>query len=99
MNEDAAQSALDQVFLSARTFNKFSDRPVDEATLRRLHDLLKWGPTSLNCQPLRLVFVQSAAAKQRLQPALSANNAPKTMAAPVTAIVAYDSRFYEHLPS
>ena len=99
MNAVVAQSTLDQVFLAARTFNKFTDRPVDDAMLRRLHELLKWGPTSLNCQPMRLVFARSAAAKQRLQPALSANNAAKTMAAPVTAIVAYDKHFFEQLPA
>ncbi len=94
-----APAALAQAFGAARTFNKFSDRAVDEATLRELYDLLKWGPTSLNCQPMRVVFVKSAAAKERLKPALSPNNAAKTMAAPVTAIVAYDTRFHEHIPT
>ena len=94
-----APAALDQVFLAARTFNKFSDRAVDDATLRALYDLLKWGPTSLNCQPMRVVFVKSAAAKEQLKPALSPNNAAKTMAAPVTAIVAYDTRFHENIPT
>ena len=94
-----APAALAQAFLAARTFNKFSDRAVDEATLRELYDLLKWGPTSLNCQPMRVVFVKSAAAKDLLEPALSPNNAAKTMAAPVTAIVAYDTRFHENIPT
>ena len=94
-----APAALAQAFLAARTFNKFSDRAVDDATLRELYDLLKWGPTSLNCQPLRIVFVRSAAAKELLKPALSPNNAAKTMAAPVTAIVAYDTRFHENIPT
>lgn len=94
-----APEALAQAFLAARTFNKFSDRAVDDATLRALYDLLKWGPTSLNCQPMRLVFVKSAAAKELLKPALSPNNADKTMAAPVTAIVAYDTRFHENIPT
>ena len=94
-----APAALAQAFLAARTFNKFSDRAVDDATLRELYDLLKWGPTSLNCQPLRVVFVKSAAAKELLKPALSPNNAAKTMAAPVTAIVAYDTRFHENIPT
>ena len=94
-----APAALAQAFLAARTFNKFSDRALDDATLRELYDLLKWGPTSLNCQPLRVVFVKSAAAKELLKPALSANNAAKTMAAPVTAIVAYDTRFHENIPT
>ena len=94
-----APAALAQAFLAARTSNKFSERAVDDVTLRALYDLLKWGPTSLNCQPLRVVFVKSAAAKALLKPALSPNNAAKTMAAPVTAIVAYDTRFHEHIPT
>lgn len=95
--EALAPQALDQLFRTARTFNKFSDRPVDEATLRQLHELWKWGPTAMNSQPARVVFVQSAEAKERLRPTLSPSNVDKTMAAPVTAIVAYDSRFYEQL--
>ncbi len=98
MKHPVDQTALDQAFFNARTFGKFSDQAVDEATLRRLHDLFKWGPTSMNCQPVRLVFVKSAQAKARLIPALAPGNAAKTQAAPVTAIVAMDTRFYEHLP-
>jgi len=95
--EALTPQALDQLFRTARTFNKFSDRPVDEATLRQLHELWKWGPTAMNSQPGRVVFVQSAEAKEKLKPTLSAGNVDKTMAAPVTAIVAYDSRFYDQL--
>jgi nitroreductase len=94
---DAA--ALDQIFLTARSFNRFHDRPVDDATLRALYNLYQWGPTSMNCQPARLVFVRGAEAKARLKPALSPGNADKTMAAPVTAIVAMDTRFYDQLPT
>jgi 3-hydroxypropanoate dehydrogenase len=97
MPESLATSALEQSFTAARTFNKFTDEPVDDATLHRLYDLFKWGPTTLNSQPLRLVFVRSPQAKGRLKPALMPNNADKTMAAPVTAIVAYDSLFFEHM--
>ncbi len=93
---DAA--ALAQTFTAARTFNRFRPEPVSDATLHALHELLKWGPTSMNCQPARFVFLRSAAAKQRLRPALSAHNADKTMAAPVVAVVATDTRFFEHLP-
>ena len=89
---------LDQVFRSARTFNKFRSEPVGDETLHALHDLLKWGPTSMNSQPGRFVFLRSAQAKERLRPALSAGNLAKTMAAPVIVIVATDSRFYDHLP-
>ena len=99
MKQPVGPEVLDQVFLQARTFNKFVGRAVDDATLRRLHEIFKWGPTSMNCQPMRLVFVRSAAAKQLLAPALSAGNLAKTVAAPVTAIVAHDSRFHEHLPT
>ncbi|WP_077034846.1 malonic semialdehyde reductase [Pelomonas sp. KK5] len=100
MSSDAlAPEALDQLFRTARTFNKFQDRPVDDATLRQLHELWKWGPTAMNAQPGRVVFVRSAEAKALLKPTLSPGNVDKTMAAPVTAIVACDSRFYEHLPA
>ncbi|MFV0662710.1 malonic semialdehyde reductase [Denitromonas sp.] len=90
---------FDQVFRTARTFNAFSGKEVSDALLRELYALLRWGPTSMNCQPARYVFVKSDAAKDRLAPALSAGNVAKTMAAPVTVIVAMDTRFYEHLPT
>ena len=93
---DAA--ALDQIFLTARSFNRFHDRPVDDATLRALYNLYQWGPTSMNCQPARLVFVRGAEAKARLKPALPPGNVDKTMAAPVVAIVAHDVDFHEQLP-
>jgi len=98
MNAPLDTAALEQAFLNARTFNRFQPRPVDDETLHRLYDLLKWGPTTLNAQPGRYVFVRSAEAKARLKPALAPGNADKTMAAPATVIVAYDSRFYEELP-
>src|SRR6202000_2550969 len=90
-------AALKQLFLDARTFNKFQSRPIDDATLHSLVDLMKWGPTSMNAQPGRIVFVRSAAAKEKLKGALMGGNVDKTMAAPVTAIVAYDTEFHEHL--
>jgi nitroreductase len=91
--------SLDQAFVAAHTANKFTDQPVGDDTLRALYDLCKWGPSSMNCQPMRLVFVRSAEAKARLKEALSPGNVDKTMAAPVTAIVAMDTQFYEHLPT
>jgi 3-hydroxypropanoate dehydrogenase len=91
-------SALDQAFVQARTFNKFTPEQVSDDTLRQLHDLMKWGPTSFNCQPARFVFLRSAEAKARLKPALIASNANKTMASPVVVIVAMDMQFFEHLP-
>ncbi len=89
---------LDTLFRAARTHNAFTDRPVSDETLRQAHELMKWCPTSANCQPARIVFVRSKAAKEKLAPALSPTNLEKTMKAPVTAIIAYDPRFYEHLP-
>lgn len=91
-------AALDQLFRDARTFNRFEDRPVEPDLLRRVYDLARMGPTSANCQPMRVVFVVSAEAKEKLKPALSAGNRDKTMAAPATAIVAHDLRFYDELP-
>ena len=90
--------ALDVLFRHARTHSAFTADPVDDDTLRRLYDLLKWGPTAANSCPARFVFVRSRAAKERLRPALAPGNVDKTMAAPVTAIVAYDLEFYEYLP-
>lgn len=90
-------AALDQLFRSARTHNRWQDRPVSAETLLELYDLLKWAPTSANTSPARFVFVQSAEAKARLKPALDAGNVAKTMAAPVTVIVATDHEFYEKL--
>jgi len=91
--------ALRRLFLDARTHNAWQDRPISEATLRRLWELTRMPPTSANCSPLRVVFVTSAAAKEKLRPALMEGNRAKTMAAPVTAILAYDTRFTEWLPT
>lgn len=92
-----AQS-LDVLFRTARTPNGFLDRPVSDDQLRQIHDLMKWAPTSANGQPARILFLRSAQAKQRLMPALGAGNVAKTLSAPVCALIAYDTRFYEHLP-
>ena len=92
---DAA--SLDQLFRTARTYNAFTGEVSDE-TLRRLYDLVKFGPTQANTTPARFVFVKSAEAKAKLGPALAEGNYAKTMAAPVTAIVAFDLAFYEKLP-
>ena len=90
--------ALDTLFRRARTQNGFLERPVSDAQLRELYDLMKWGPTTMNSQPARLVFVRTKAGKDKLAPALSAGNLDKTMKAPATVIIAYDLRFYENLP-
>ncbi|MFM8614247.1 MAG: malonic semialdehyde reductase, partial [Alphaproteobacteria bacterium] len=89
--------ALDQLFRAARTQNKWQDRPVPDAKLQELYELLKWGPTSANSSPARFVFVRTPEGKAKLKEALSAGNTEKTMAAPVTAIVCYDSYFYDKL--
>lgn len=99
MTTPLADSALDTLFLTARTHNRFLDRAVPEALLRRAWDLARMGPTAANCQPMRVVFVQGPEAKERLKPALAAGNLDKTMAAPVTAIVAQDMEFHEKLPT
>lgn len=91
-------AALDLLFRTARTHNKWQPKPVPSEVLRALFDLLKMGPTSANCQPGRFVFVVSPAAKERLKPCLAPGNVDKTMSAPVTAIVAHDLEFYEQLP-
>ena len=89
--------SLDQLFLEARTFNEFSERPVDEETVSALYGLLKWAPTSMNCQPARYIFLKSSESRERLLPALSEGNLVKTQNAPMTVIIAYDTQFYEHL--
>ncbi|MDQ6434104.1 malonic semialdehyde reductase [Mesorhizobium sp. LHD-90] len=86
------------IFTEARTHNKWTDRPVSEDTLKRLYDLAKMGPTSANCSPGRFVFVRTPEGKEKLRPALSRGNSDKTMAAPVTVIVAYDEAFYDRMP-
>lgn len=91
-------TALDIAFRDAHTHYGFRPEPIDEATLRQLYDLLKWGPTSMNCQPARYVFVVSEEGKSRLLPALSEGNRDKTHDAPATVIVAVDTRFFEHMP-
>ncbi|OGS91511.1 MAG: malonic semialdehyde reductase [Gallionellales bacterium GWA2_60_18] len=96
-NTPLPQAALDQLFLDAHTHNAWQERPVPDELLRRLYDTFRMGPTSANCCPARIVFVKSKAAKEKLMPALMEGNRAKTMAAPVTAIVGYDLRFYERL--
>lgn len=89
---------LDLIFRDARTHNVWLPTPVPEATLRAIWNVMKFGPTSANCSPLRIVFVQSEEAKERLAACASAKNAPKVRVAPVTAIFAMDLEFYDKLP-
>jgi 3-hydroxypropanoate dehydrogenase len=88
----------DLLFRKARTHTVWLDKPVDDALLMQIYDLAKMGPTSANMCPMRITFVKSREAKERLRPALDAGNVDKTMKAPVTAIIAMDVHFYEQLP-
>ena len=90
MADALSKTAIDQLFLEARTHNAWTAQPVADSQLRQLVDVMKMAPTSANCSPARLVFVKSAGAKEKLRPHLSAGNLDKTMTAPVTAIIAYD---------
>jgi 3-hydroxypropanoate dehydrogenase len=98
MNQVLGDEALDQLFRQARTHTAWLDEPVTDDTLRQLYELMKWAPTSANTNPARIVFVRSPEGKQRLLPALAPGNVQKVMTAPVTAIIAYDLKFYEKLP-
>lgn len=90
--------ALDTLFRKARTQNGWQDKPVTDDQLKALYDLMKWGPTSANCSPARILFLRTREAKERLKPFLNPGNVDKTMAAPVVAIIGYDLAFYEQLP-
>lgn len=100
MVPDAAigEASLDVLFRKARTHNAWSDRPVSEAQLHALYETLKWGPTSSNAQPMRVVFCRTLAARERLAACAFDNNRAKILAAPVTAIIAHDPKFYDQLP-
>ncbi|WP_031499770.1 malonic semialdehyde reductase [Bryobacter aggregatus] len=89
--------SFDLLFRDARTYPAFLNKPVDHALLFQIYDFMKWGPTSMNMSPLRIVFVTSPDAKAKLKPCLMPGNVDKTMAAPVTAIFAYDLEFYEKM--
>jgi 3-hydroxypropanoate dehydrogenase len=94
----ADEKTLDLLLRKARSHSEFTDQPVPDAALRAAHDLMKWGPTSANSQPMRVVYLRSKASRERLAPALSAVNREKTLKAPLVALLAYDTRFWEHLP-
>lgn len=98
MSKVASDADLDLIFRDARTHNVWKDEPVDDALLRRVYDLAKMGATSANMCPLRIVFVKSSEAKEKLKPCLDAGNVDKTMKAPVTAILGMDVHFFEKMP-
>lgn len=99
MSHTVETAALDTLFIEARTHSAWRDIAVSDAQLESIYNLVRLGPTSANCSPARFLFVRSKDAKARLKPALSSGNIEKTMAAPVTAIVAWDPNFFEQLPT
>ncbi len=98
MSASVSTDCLNQIFLMARTHNKWQDKPVPDELLRQLVDIMKMGPTSANQSPARILFLKSMEAKKRLEPYLDEGNRAKTMSSPVCAIIGYDLKFYEHLP-
>src|SRR5476651_1799722 len=90
--------ALAQIFTEARTHNAYLDRPVPDALLHEAVAIAKMGPTSANQSPLRILFLRSKEAKERLRPSLVEGNLAKTIAAPLVALTAYDTKFFEHAP-
>jgi 3-hydroxypropanoate dehydrogenase len=98
MNRIINDAALDQLYRQARTHRSWTGEPVSDVVLQAAYDLARMAPTSGNCCPMRVLFLRSREAKERLKPALSAGNLVQTMSAPVTAIIGYDLQFYEYLP-
>jgi len=98
MSKVLSSEDLDLIFRQARTHSVWLDKPVEDALLKQVYDLARMGPTSANMCPMRITFVKSREAKERLMPALDAGNVNKTMQAPVTAIIGMDVHFYEKLP-
>ena len=91
--------AQNQLFTEARTHHAWLDKPVSDAQLEEVYNLAKWGPTSVNALPMRILFIRSAAAKEKLIPTLSGSNVDQVKSAPVTAIIAYDEKFFDELPT
>jgi 3-hydroxypropanoate dehydrogenase len=98
MNTAIPNMFIQQLFTAARTHHAWQDRDVPDELLQEIYDLAKWGPTSANSSPMRIVFVKSKSAKEKLMPALAGSNHEQVRAAAVTAIIAYDQKFYDELP-
>ena len=98
MTAALSDHSLDQIFRSARTFNGWANRPVEDATVREIYDLMKWGPTSANCRPARFVWVRSADGKATLAGLAAEPNKQKILKAPVTVIIGHDLDFACELP-
>ncbi len=99
MTPEINAHALDTLFHAARTHSAWLDKPVDAGVLKQIYDLTKMGPTSANCQPLRVTYITTPEAREKLRPCLDKGNIDKTMSAPVTAILAMDLEFYNYLPT
>lgn len=99
MNTAISITSIQQLFTAARTHHAWQERDIADGLLHEIYDLAKWGPTSANSLPMRIVFVKSNSAKEKLMPALAGSNVEQVRAAPVTAIVAYDQKFYDQLPT
>lgn len=97
-NDPIDETALKQILLDARTYNDFEDRPIPAETLKTLYDAVRMGPTSANSSPARFLFITSPEAKARLKPHLMEGNQPKTMKAPATVVLAWDTEFYDKVP-
>ena len=97
INHGVDEVCCEVLFTRARSHNRWTSRPVGDETLQRIYNIAKWGPTSTNQQPMRLIFVRSENAKKRLLSCLPAPNQTKVMAAPVTAIIGYDLAFFERM--
>lgn len=97
-SQTLSDQALDQLFREARSYNAWQEKEVSEELLHQLYELMKWGPTSANSSPARIIFVKSDEAKERLKPSLNEGNVEKSMTAPVVAIVGMDMEFHEQLP-
>jgi len=99
MSTAISNESIWQLFTGARTHHAWQSSPVADELLHEIYDLTKWGPTSANSSPMRIVFVKSKSAKEKLLPALAGSNVEQVRAAPVTAIIAYDQKFYDRLPT
>lgn len=98
MKKPLSGDASDLIFREARSYNRWSETDVSDETLEKLHELMKWGATSANCWPMRVVYLKSDVAKQRIKPHLIEANIIKVLTAPVVAIIAYDTKFYDRIP-
>lgn len=99
MSQPIASQSLEQLFTGARTHHVWTNKPVSDETLRQVYELAKWGPTSVNAGPMRVLFVRTPAAKEKLLPALMGANVDQVKGAPVTAVIAFDENFHEKLPT